>query len=84
MKIDKISLDNYITGNYGEEGSDKMNFVDYRIKPMKEDILKLMDKVDSLEQMVYNLNAKTKDQYKLVNDRINEAFDIIKMLERKV
>ena len=46
-------------------------------------MLKLMDKVDSLEQMIYNLNAKTKDQYKLVNDRINVAFDIIKTLERK-
>ena len=39
-----------------------------------------MDKVDSLEQMIYNLNAKTKDQYKLVNDRITEAFDIINNL----
>ena len=57
---------------------------DYRITPMKEDLLKLMDKIDSLEQMIYNLNAKSKDQYKLINDRVTEAFDIIKMLERKL
>ena len=54
-----------------------------QLKPIKEDMLKLMDKVDSLEQMIHNLNAKTKDQYKLINDRISEAFDIIKILEKE-
>ena len=49
-----------------------------------KDMLKLMDKVDDLEQIVFNQGAKQRDNYKLVNDRITEAFDIIKMLERKV
>ena len=42
-----------------------------------------------LEQRIVNLDAKfmgqiavTKDRHVLTNDRINEAFDIIKMLER--
>jgi len=43
-----------------------------------------MDKVDDLEQIVFNQGAKQRDNYKLVNDRIDEAFDVIKMLERKV
>jgi len=47
-------------------------------------MLKLMDKVDDLEQIVFNQGAKQRDNYKLVNDRIDEAFDVIKMLERKV
>jgi len=50
----------------------------------KEDLLKLMDKVDDLEQMIFNQGAKNRDNYKLINDRINEAFDVIKMLEGKV
>ncbi len=70
--------DTGIDADYYDENSEK-----YITEPIKEDMLKLMDKVDSLEQMIYNLNAKTKDQYKLVNDRINVAFDIIKTLERK-
>ena len=56
---------------------------DYRIAPMKDDILKLIDKVDDLEQMIFNCNAKRRDEYKLINDRITEAFDVIKMLERR-
>ena len=64
-------------------GSSEMNFVDYRIEPMKKDILKLIDKVEDLEQMIYNCNAKRRDEYKLINDRISHAFDIIKILERK-
>ena len=70
--------DTGIDADYYDENNEK-----YISEPIKEDMLKLMDKVDSLEQMIYNLNAKTKDQYKLVNDRINVAFDIIKTLERK-
>ena len=56
---------------------------DYRIAPIKEDILKLIDKVDELEQMIFNSDAKRRDEYKLINDRITEAFDVIKMLERR-
>jgi hypothetical protein len=55
--------------------------IDYRIAPMKDDILKLIDKVDDLEQMIFNSDAKRRDEYKLVNDRITEAFDTIKILE---
>ena len=50
---------------------------------MKEDMLKLLDKVDDLEQMIFNCDAKRRDEYKLINDRITEAFDVIKMLERR-
>ena len=57
--------------------------IDYRIAPMKEDILKLIDKVDDLEQMIFNCDAKRRDEYKLINDRINEAFDVLRMLERR-
>ena len=45
-----------------------MNFVDYRIDPMKKDILKLIDKTEDLEQMIFNCNAKRRDEYKLIND----------------
>ena len=51
---------------------------------LSKDLLKLIDKVEELEQMIINQGAKQKDNYKLVNDRIDEVFDIIKMLERKV
>ena len=57
---------------------------DYRIAPMKEDIMRLIDKIDSLEQMIFNCDARRKDEYKLINDRVTEAFDIIKMIEREV
>ena len=57
--------------------------IDYRIEPMKEDMLKLIDKVDELEQMIFNCDSKRRDEYKLINDRITEAFDVIKMLERR-
>ena len=52
-------------------------------KHMKNDMLKLMDKVDDLEQMIFNCDAKRRDEYKLINDRITEAFDVIKILERR-
>ena len=54
----------------------------YISEPIKKDLLKLMDKVDSVEQMIHNLNAKTREQYMLINDRVDEAFDIIKILEK--
>jgi hypothetical protein len=50
---------------------------------LSKDLLKIIDKVESLEQMIINQGAKQKENYKLVNDRINEIFDIIKMLERR-
>jgi|TARA_R100000963_G_C4614933_1_gene84159 hypothetical protein len=50
---------------------------------LSKDLLKLIDKVEELEQMIINQGAKQKDNYKLVNDRIDEIFDIIKMLERR-
>lgn len=59
-------------------------------KGVHEDLLKLMDKTDELEQMIYNLSAKISinhnlyhDRYKLVNDRITEAFEFLRQLERK-
>ena len=55
-----------------------------KVEMIMKDMLKLMDKVDDLEQIVFNQGAKQRDNYKLVNDRIDEAFDVIKMLERKV
>ena len=54
-----------------------------KVKVIEEDLLKVMDKIDELEQMIYNQGAKNRDNYKLINDRITEAFDIIKILERK-
>jgi len=50
---------------------------------LSKDLLKIIDKVESLEQMIINQGAKQKENYKLVNDRIDEIFDIIKMLERR-
>ena len=87
MEINKISLDNYITGNYGEKEKDMLPprvISKLKIEMIMKDMLKLMDKVDDLEQIVFNQGAKQRDNYKLVNDRIDEAFDVIKMLERKV
>ena len=86
MKIDKMSLDNYITGNYGEEEKimqPKRIINSMKVKVIEEDLLKVMDKIDDLEQMIYNQGAKNRDNYKLINDRITEAFDIIKILEKE-
>jgi len=55
-----------------------------KVEMITKDLLNLIDKVEDLEQIVINQGAKQRDNYKLVNDRITEAFDIIKMLERKV
>ena len=74
--------DTGIDADYYDENSEK-----YISEPVeviyKKDILKLIDKVEDLEQMIYNQGAKNRDNYKLINDRITEAFDIIKILERK-
>jgi len=40
--------------------------------------------IDKLEEKISKLEEKVKDQYLLINDRINEAFFIIKELGRKV
>ena len=55
-----------------------------KMEMIMKDLLKLIDKVEDLEQIVINQGAKQRDNYKLVNDRVDEAFDVIKMLERKV
>ena len=39
--------------------------------------------IDKLEVKINKLEEKVKDQYLLINDRINEAFFIIKELDRK-
>jgi len=68
--------------NYYDENSEK--YISEPVEVLyKKDLLKLMDKVDDLEQMIFNQGAKNRDNYKLINDRISEAFDIIKILERK-
>ena len=87
MEINKTSLDNYITGNYGEEEKDMQPpkiISKLKVEMIMKDLLKLIDKVEDLEQIVINQGAKQRDNYKLVNDRVDEAFDVIKMLERKV
>ena len=56
---------------------------DYRIEPMKQNIIRIMDRVDDLERRIDKLNTKIDDDYKLVNDRVDVAFDIIKILERR-
>ena len=53
------------------------------IEEIKRDMLKMMDKLDDHEQMFINLQRKHIDDYKLINDRITELFDIIKMLEKE-
>ena len=53
------------------------------IESVKKDMLKIMDKLDDDEQMFINLQRKQIDNYKLVNDRITELFDIVMMLEKE-
>ena len=74
--------DTGIDADYYDENNEK--YISEPVEVLyKEDLLKLMDKVDDLEQMIFNQGAKNRDNYKLINDRISEAFDIIKTLERK-
>jgi len=40
--------------------------------------------IDKLEEKISKLEEKVKDQYLLTNDRINEAFFILKELEKKM
>ena len=53
------------------------------IESVKRDMLKMMDKLDDHEQMFINLQRKHIDNYKLVNDRITDLFDIINQLEKE-
>ena len=46
-----------------------------------EQILSL---INILTERIDMLENKQTEEYKLVNDRINEIFDIIKMIERKL
>ena len=46
-----------------------------------EHVLRL---VSILTERMRSLESKHSDEYKLLNDRVNEAFDIMKMLERKL
>ena len=74
--------DTGIDADYYDENNEK--YISEPVEVLyKKDLLKLMDKVDDLEQMIFNQGAKNRDNYKLINDRISEAFDIIKILERK-
>lgn len=61
---------------------------EHKIKEVKdihqvqyEQILSL---INILTERINMLEDKQTDEYKLVNDRINEVFDIIKMIERKL
>ena len=61
---------------------------EHKIKEVKdihqvqyEQILSL---INILTEKINILEDKQTDEYKLVNDRINEVFDIIKMIERKL
>ena len=40
--------------------------------------------IDELEKRISKLEEKIKDQYLLINDRIDEAFFIIKELDKKM
>ena len=64
---------------------------DYRIGPIKEDMLKMLDKIDELEQKIININFRKRaeffdedDKYKLINDRIDHLIDVMNQLERKL
>jgi hypothetical protein len=49
-----------------------------------EERLKLLEKrIVDLDGRLTGHEAVAKDRYLLTNDRINEVFDIIKMLERR-
>ena len=46
-----------------------------------EHVLRL---VSILTERMRKIESKHNDEYKLLNDRVNESFDIMKMLERKM
>ena len=47
-------------------------------------MLKMINKMEDLEQQMINIKHKLKEQYILINDRYNSAFEQIHELERKV
>ena len=53
-----------------------------------QNYLELLEKrIVDLEKKIYivtELSVQYNDRHILTNDRINEAFDVIKMLERKI
>ena len=55
-----------------------------KLEMIMKDLLKLIDKVEDLEQIIINQGAKQRENYMLINDRVDEAFDVIKMIERKI
>ena len=42
------------------------------------------ERLITLEKLVAKLDIDYRDKYILTNDRINEIFDLLKMLERKI
>ena len=46
-----------------------------------EHVLRL---VSILTERMRKIESKQSDEYSLLNDRVNEAFDIMKMIERKL
>ena len=46
-----------------------------------EHVLRL---VSILTERMRKIESKQSDEYSLLNDRVNEEFDIIKMIERKL
>ena len=46
-----------------------------------EHVLRL---VSVLTDRIRKIESKHKDEYSLLNDRVNEVFDIIRMFERKL
>ena len=50
----------------------------------KQDMLKMINKMEDLEQQMINIKHKLKEQYILINDRYNSEFEQIHELERKV
>ena len=51
-------------------------------KEIEEQLKLLKKRIDDLDGKLTDHEAVAKDRYLLTNDRINEVFDIIKMLER--
>ena len=52
-------------------------------KEIEERLKTLEQRIIDIDEKLMGHMAVSKDRYMLTNDRINEAFDIIKMLERE-
>ena len=61
---------------------------EHKIKEVKDihqvQYAQILSLINILTERIDMLENKQSDEYKLVNDRINEIFDIIKMIERKL